>query len=43
MIASRRLLMMAPFGITLAGGAVFYDMLQGEEPAASIRAVCRAH
>lgn len=30
MIASRRLLMIAPFGIALAGGAVFYSMLQGE-------------
>jgi cytochrome c biogenesis protein CcmG/thiol:disulfide interchange protein DsbE len=31
MIGLRRLLMMAPLGIALAGGAVFYGMLQGEE------------
>ncbi len=31
MIASRRLLMLAPLGIALAGGALFYGMLQGEE------------
>lgn len=31
MIALRRLLMMAPFGIALAGGGVFYGMLEGEE------------
>lgn len=30
MIASRRLLMMTPLGIALAGGALFYGMLQGE-------------
>ena len=31
MIASRRLLMLAPLGIALTGGALFYGMLQGEE------------
>ena len=31
MIGLRRLLMMAPLAIALAGGAVFYSMLQGEE------------